>query len=155
MTTDGATDAAAHPEVAFRDLPPGDVRWEDAFGVLQQLRTHLDAATFAAVHRTGAEQGLRFTGAFDPQDRCVGIAGWRIADTTHVIRQLYVDDLVVDAECRSTGVGAALLRHLESLARVAGCRVITLDSGHQRTDAHRFYRREGCEDRSAHFAKDL
>jgi len=61
----------------------------------------------------------------------------------------------VDADARSGGVGAALLAYLEDRGRAAGCDVLELDSGHQRTHAHRFYRREGYVDRAAHFAKDL
>jgi GNAT superfamily N-acetyltransferase len=141
--------------VRFRDLAPGDPRWDVAFPVLAQLRPHLDRAGFAAVHATGAIQGLRFTEAFDATERCLGVAGWRVIDTTSVVRKLYVDDLVVDTSARSAGVGAALLRHLEDRGRATGCRVLELDSGHQRVEAHRFYRREGYVDRSAHFAKPL
>jgi GNAT superfamily N-acetyltransferase len=139
----------------FRDLAPGDPRWDVAFPVLAQLRPHLDRAGFDAVHARGATQGLRFTGAFDGTERCLGVAGWRVVDTTSVVRKLYVDDLVVDASVRSAGVGASLLGHLEDRGRTTGCRVLELDSGHQRVDAHRFYRREGYVDRSAHFAKPL
>ena len=146
--------AADGSRVVFADLPPADPRWESASPVLRQLRPHLDDEAFEAVHRAGAMQGMVFTGAFDGE-RCLGVAGWRVMDTTSVLRKLYVDDLVVDASVRSRGVGAALLGHLEARGVAAGCRVIELDSGHQRQQAHRFYRAEGYVDRSAHFAKDL
>lgn len=147
---------AGDPEpLALDDLPPGDPRWDEAFPVLLQLRPHLDRPTFEAVHRAGASQGLTFTAAFHADGRCLGVAGWRVVDTTSVVRRLYVDDLVVDDAVRSAGVGAALLAHLEERGRALGCHVIDLDSGNHRVDAHRFYRREGYIDRSAHFAKDL
>lgn len=141
--------------ISMEDLPAGDPRWSEAFGVLRQLRPHLDRAAFDAVLAAGSEQGLRFTVALGEDGRCLGVAGWRLIDTTSVVRKLYVDDLVVDVDARSSGVGAALLHHLEERARAAGTRTIQLDSGHQRQDAHRFYRRQGYTDRSAHFAKDL
>ncbi len=143
------------PPPALTDLPPGDPGWSAAFPVLRQLRPHLDREAFDRVHRAGADQGLVFTGVFDAAGACLGVAGWRVVDTTSVLRKLYVDDLVVDAGIRSRGVGAALLGHLEQRGLDAGCHVLELDSGHQRGDAHRFYRREGYVDRSAHFAKDL
>ena len=143
------------PPPALADLPPGDLRWDSAFPVLRQLRPHLDRDTFDLLHRAGADQGLVFTGAFDTAGACLGLAGWRVMDTTSVLRKLYVDDLVVDAGTRSRGLGAVLLGHLEQRGRAAGCHVLELDSGHQRRDAHRFYRREGYVDVSAHFAKDL
>lgn len=142
-------------ELTFRDLAPGDPVWDEgAFEVLRELRDHLDQATFDEVHRLGAAQGLVFTGAYR-DGRCVGVAGWRVAHTTHVLRKLYVDDLVTASSARSTGVGAALLAHLADRGRQAGCHVLDLDSGHQRTDAHRFYLREGMADVSRHFAMSL
>jgi GNAT superfamily N-acetyltransferase len=140
--------------VTLRDLPPGDPAWASALPVLQQLRPHLDPATFDAILRTGAVQGLRYTGAF-VGDRCVGLAGWRVMDTTSVVRKLYVDDLVTDAAHRSRGVGVALLAELDARAATLGCTAIELDSGHQRADAHRFYRREGFEDVSRHFRRQV
>jgi GNAT superfamily N-acetyltransferase len=76
-------------------------------------------------------------------------------DTTSVLRKLYVDDLVTDGAHRSRGVGTALLAELERRAAACGCRVIELDSGHQRTDAHRFYLREGFADVSRHFRREV
>ncbi len=153
-THTGPTDPVT-AALTFRDLPVGDPAWESAFPVLAQLRDHLDRPTFDAVHTAGAAQGLVFTAAFATDGRCVGVAGWRVVHTTHVVRKLYVDDLVTDTTARSTGVGTAMLRHLEGRAREAGCAVLDLDSGHQRTDAHRFYLREGMVDVSRHFATQL
>lgn len=165
----------------LRELPPGDVAWTQAFEVLRQLRGHLDRASFDAVHRAGHAQGLRFTAAFAgpagdeagqptagqpptgghatasdaDEATCLGLAGWRIVDTASVVRKLHVDDLVVDATHRSAGIGAALLAHLEQVAREHGARCVELESGHPRTHAHRFYRRAGYEDTGLTFRKRL
>jgi GNAT superfamily N-acetyltransferase len=136
----------------FRELPAGDPGWTTAFPILRQLRPHLTREDLATILAEGAPQGLTFTGAFRGEV-CVGLAGWRVVDTTSVLRKLYVDDLVTDASSRSTGVGAALLGQLESVAATRGCAVLELDSGHQRVDAHRFYLREGFEDVSRHFRR--
>jgi GNAT superfamily N-acetyltransferase len=88
-------------------------------------------------------------------DRCVAVAGWRLLATTVAMRKLYVDDLVTASTHRGLGVGAALLRELESRARDAGCRVLDLDSGADREDAHRFYFREGMVVRGFHFIRRL
>ncbi len=137
------------------DLEPGDPRLvTDMLPVLQELRPHLDAATFAAVHAEGHPQGLRFLAAYDG-DRCVGVAGWRILALTFAVRKLYVDDLVTTTGTRSAGVGHALLTELEARARAAGCTVLDLDSGVHRQDAHRFYFRERMHISSFHFTKHL
>jgi len=76
-------------------------------------------------------------------ERVVGVAVFRCFENTHLGRKFYVDDLVTDVNFRSKGVGHALLTFLEQLARQRGCPGLELDSGTQRTRAHRFYFREG------------
>jgi GNAT superfamily N-acetyltransferase len=149
-----ATWTPHRPELRFADLGADDPRWASAFPVLVQLRTHLDRPTFEAILAAAAPQGLTYTAAL-VDDRCVGLAGWRVIDTTHVVRKLYVDDLVTDAAHRSQGIGAALLDHLASRGAALGCRFLELDSGVQREAAHRFYRREGLQDSSLHFRRAI
>jgi GNAT superfamily N-acetyltransferase len=137
------------------DLEPGDARVsDDLLPVLRELRPHLTAESFDAVFREGYSQGLRFTAAYDGP-RCVGVAGWRIVASMYALRKLTVDDLVTTAECRSSGVGHALLRNLERKAREAGCAVLDLDSAVHRHDAHRFYLREGFIVAANHFDRQL
>ncbi|MFF9507998.1 GNAT family N-acetyltransferase [Streptomyces sp. NPDC014724] len=125
------------------DLEPGDARLAaDLLPVLRELRPHLTENLFREVYEKGYAQGLRFSAAYDDEGVCVGVAGWRVIDNTSQIRMLYVDDLVTADGARSTGVGRRLLGHLEERAREAGCLHLTLDSGTQRTEAHRFYLRE-------------
>jgi GNAT superfamily N-acetyltransferase len=139
----------------FVDLEPGDPRLTaDVLPVLMELRPHLTPESFAQVYSEGHPQGLRYTAVYD-SDRCVAVAGWRLVATTVALRKLYVDDLVTTSDRRGKGVGAALLRKLESRAREAGCRVLDLDSGADREDAHRFYFREGMVIRSLHFIRRL
>ena len=141
--------------LSFVDLGPQDPRLDsDLLPVLLELRPHLSPESFHAVYDEGHPQGLRFTAAYDQGD-CVGVAGWRVVASTYTLRRLYVDDLVTTSSRRSTGVGEALLAALECRAREAGCRVLDLDSGVQRADAHRFYMRHGMGINLFHFAKDL
>ena len=141
--------------VLLVDLDPGDRRLDDdVLPVLRELRPHLTAASFSQVYREGHEQGLRFMAAY-VGGRCVGVAGWRVVATTASGRKLYVDDLITVATQRSRGVGRALLNELVERARAAGCQVLDLDSGVQRTRAHRFYLREGFAIRSFHFARPV
>ncbi len=59
-------------------------------------------------------------------------------------RRVWVEDLAVDPARRSQGVGKALLETALAWARERGATHLELDSGEARTDAHRFYRREGA-----------
>ncbi|WP_030193183.1 GNAT family N-acetyltransferase [Streptomyces sp. NRRL S-87] len=138
------------------DLEPGDPRLiDDLLPVLVELRPHLTERLLRDIYAEGHPQGLRFTAAYDADGRCVGAAGWRIIANTCDVRRLYVDDLVTASTARSGGVGHAVLEHLETKARDAGCTLLDLDSGTQRTDAHRFYFRERLVVNAFHFGKEL
>ncbi|HJT97545.1 MAG TPA: GNAT family N-acetyltransferase [Rhodanobacteraceae bacterium] len=84
-----------------------------------------------------------------------GVAVYRIHENTVDGVQMYVDDLVIDESRRSRGVGKALLDHLAAIAEAAGCAKLTLDSGTQRQDAHRFYFRERMTVTAFHFSQAL
>ena len=62
-----------------------------------------------------------------------------------------LENMVVDATVRSAGVGHALMAEALRIAREAGCYKVQLQSRNERTDAHRFYAREGFTDASAGF----
>ena len=142
-------------DFSFADMEPGEPRLlTEIFPVLVELRTHLTAGSFAALYAAGYPQGLRFTGGY-AGGSCLGVAGWRIMDSTFCLRKLYVDDLVTSAAARSTGVGRALIAELARRGKAAGCHVLDLDSGVQRADAHRFYFRERMSIAAYHFALEL
>jgi GNAT superfamily N-acetyltransferase len=75
-----------------------------------------------------------------------GLAGLCTAyidlDSVRYGRRCWVEDLAVDPDRRSQGVGKALLDAAKEWARGRGATHLELDSGMARTDAHRFYERE-------------
>ncbi len=82
-------------------------------------------------------------------------AGYRVYELLFSGRTLYVDDLVTRASDRSRGFGGKLFDWLMAEARREGCRELTLDSGVQRFDAHRFYLLKRMKIASHHFALEL
>ncbi len=121
--------------------------------VHRQLRAGLPA-DYAARLRSVFANGARMSVAIEGQ-AVRGVALWRVIENTYEGRRLYVDDLVSDEAHRSRGVGRTLLRHLERFARDLQCDVLALDSGTQRTGAHRFYFREGLVIPAFSFRKNL
>jgi GNAT superfamily N-acetyltransferase len=80
----------------------------------------------------------------DEDGRLVGFCtAYLEFDSVRFGRRCWVEDLAVDPERRSGGIGAALLAAAMDWARGAGASHLELDSGLARTDAHRFYEREG------------
>lgn len=55
----------------------------------------------------------------------------------------YMEVLVVDADLRSQGIGAAMMDRATQQARSRGCKVVELDSALHRDRAHAFYERLG------------
>jgi GNAT superfamily N-acetyltransferase len=66
-------------------------------------------------------------------------------------RRAWVEDLAVDPEQRSLGIGKALLDAAKDWARERGASHLELDSAEVRADAHRFYEREQPSWRSVSF----
>ena len=111
-----------------------------AEGIHRQLRPHLPADYAAKMARVlkDARMALAVKG-----DAVLGLAVYRWHENTFDGLKFYIDDLVTDEACRSQGVGRALMAHLEQVARKLGAGGLVLDSGTQRTQAHKFYFREG------------
>ena len=126
---------------------------ERAEAVHRQLRTTLPVDYRLKMQRVFAGGG-RMVAAVE-EESVRGLAVWRVLENTAIGVHLYVDDLVTDAQRRSLGVGHALMQWLEERARQLGCTALVLDSGTQRTRAHRFYFREGLAVVNFNFSKDL
>jgi GNAT superfamily N-acetyltransferase len=126
---------------------------ERAEGVHRQLRPQLPEDYVAKMSRVFAGGGRMVVVA--QGERVVGVAVWRLLENTFAGLHVYLDDLVTDEACRSTGVGHALLARCVQIALELGCADFDLDSGVQRGAAHRFYFREGYTIGAYHFSKKL
>lgn len=111
-----------------------------AESVHRQLRPYLPADYAAKMRRVLKE--ARMALAVDA-DKVLGLAVYRWHENTFDGLKFYIDDLVTDEAHRSRGVGHLLMTHLELVARKLGANGLVLDSGTQRTQAHKFYFREG------------
>lgn len=137
----------------IRELGTGDAEVEAVYPVIHQLRTNVSLGTFSSRYRQMYERdGYRIVGLFVDED-CRAAAGYRFVLNLAHGRSLYIDDLVTAEQWRSHGYGAALLGYLVDLARERGVDFVRLDSAVRRTDAHRFYEREGFEFVSKHFLR--
>lgn len=71
------------------------------------------------------------------------------------LRRALVEGVRVASDLRGQGIGERLMMDAEARARAAGCSLIQLTSTNSRTDAHRFYLRQGYVASHTGFKKTL
>lgn len=125
--------------------PPGSkpASWDERRAVValrQAIDSH-DSAVLVAERDDGALIGF--------------VTGYQDMHSVRYGYRVWVEDLAVDPQERSKGVGKALLDAAKAWARERGATHLELDSALARTDAHRFYDREGADYRSFSFGWTL
>ena len=65
-------------------------------------------------------------------------------------KELYIDDLCVDADCRGQGIATGLYRHVTGYAKDQGYAFITLNVWEGNEKAQRFYEYMGMTPRNTH-----
>jgi GNAT superfamily N-acetyltransferase len=140
--------------VEIDELAPGDKRLSSVFGVMKELRPHLDEDAFGRLFVECHPQGYRLAAVFDG-DECRACAGYRLMTNLVSGYHMYVDDLVTAEQWRSHGYGRLLNEYLVGVARKEGCTSVQLDSATHRVDAHRFYFRERYTISAFHFVRIL
>jgi GNAT superfamily N-acetyltransferase len=127
-----------------------DAQVEACFPAMLELRSHLERDTFVQIIREMQRDGYVLA-SLQVGHGVVAVAGFRIKRTLFCDKFLYVDDLATLAAQQSKGYGTVMLAWLKARASAEGCAELRLDSGLQRTDAHRFYERNGLVAAAYHF----
>ncbi|PGS53695.1 GNAT family N-acetyltransferase [Bacillus sp. AFS041924] len=108
------------------------------FEVLKQLRTHLNEESFFNLYGEMKKEGFQLYG-LEENGVTVAVAGISILTNFYNGRHVFVYDLVTDENKRSNGYGKKLLDFISDYGKRNGCKLVTLQSGVQRINAHRFY----------------
>lgn len=109
------------------------------YSVMRHLRTHLDEAAYLELVLEAQEkEGYHLVALYD-NDKMVAITGFMPMITLYNGRFIWVCDLVTDPAVRSKGYGEKLLSYVHEWAKDNGYPIVSLSSGLQRVDAHRFY----------------
>lgn len=87
--------------------------------------------------------------------RLAGVAGAWVATKIWCGRYLEIDNIVVDPDVRSSGIGSALIEHLVERGKQRDCRLVVLDSYSSNHASHRLYHRLGFEIWGFHFVKPI
>ncbi|UFU01305.1 GNAT family N-acetyltransferase [Radiobacillus kanasensis] len=109
---------------------------------MKHLRTHLDEDAFLTLVEQAQENDHYQLAALYYEEEVVAVIGYMPMVTLYNGRFIWVCDLVTKPEVRSQGFGEQLLSHVEQWAKEQGFNKISLSSGLQRVDAHRFYEKK-------------
>ena len=131
-----------------RRLSPAE--WRRAYPIVAQLRQLPEDEFIRRVERQ-SYSAYELVGAFR-DDLLVGVMGMRPVHTLARGPHLHIDDLVVDAAGRGSGVGRSLMEFAERDARARGMNAIFLDA---RPEAKPFYQALAFELHSSPSMKKL
>ncbi|WP_414571566.1 GNAT family N-acetyltransferase [Nostoc sp. CCY 9925] len=135
-------------------LAESDFQILGCFSVMSQLRPHLQEAKFIEQVRYQMKEGYRIA-FLEIEEQTLAVAGFRISTCLSSGKFLYIDDLVVDEWKRSQNYGQQLFQWLIEYATNNDCEKLSLDSGVQRFEAHRFYLMQRMSITSHHFSIEL
>jgi GNAT superfamily N-acetyltransferase len=116
-----------------------EMDWLEAYPVMKQLRTHLSQERFLELTREATvSEGYKLAALYEER-KIMAVTGFMPMITLYNGKAIWVCDLVTDSSVRSKGYGEKLLNYVETWAKNNGYDIISLSSGLQRLDAHRFY----------------
>lgn len=124
--------------------------WEAIF----LLRPMLERENFVSQIKNIQKEGYNLL-YVQEDNQTVAIAGYRIYSMLYCGKMLYLDDLSTLEAHRGKGHASQLLNHLKEIALTQDCVSIQLDSGPNRTIAHKLYFKEDFTISAYHFHKKL
>ena len=124
--------------------------YESVLEMLLQLRPNYSLDTLSGQIEKQQSNGHQVV--YIKSSEGVLAAGFSVGENLARGKHIYIEDLVTNAQFRSSGVGKFIIDWFKTYALEIGCEQIHLDSGVQRFSAHKFYLREGFNIASHHFS---
>ena len=138
----------------IRKLESGGER-ENMYPLILLRRPDLSKQEFLQMLEEMIAEDYICIGAFDEDNKCVGIGGYYIQTRFYLGKTIQVENLVIAPEFRDKGVGSALIKWIEEKGREQNCVVCVLNNSSSNHAAHKFYHREGYSIDCFHFIKEL
>jgi len=134
-----------------REIKSGALMLEQ-YPLIKQLNKTISKKDYKEMLRDMIVHGYRMAGVYD-SDKCIGLSGFWISTKIYCGKYVELDNVVIDKDHRSKGIGKILLDWIELEAIKEGCKAVILDAYVENTGAHRFYNREGFTITGHHFIK--
>ncbi len=122
--------------------------------LITQLTDTLTFESYSEMLDDMLAHGYRQVGVFE-DDKCIGLSGFWITTKIYSGKYVELDNVVIDKEYRSKGIGKLLCDWVLNEAKTKGCKTAMLDAYIENEAAHRFYEREGFYKRGYHFLYKL
>ena len=124
------------------------------FPLVLQLNPKLKKSKYGKMLKDMILHGYRMAGVFH-EEKCVGLSGFWIATKIYSGKYVELDNVVVDKNYRSQGVGKMLCDWIIKEAKKQNCETAMLDAYAENASGHKFYLREGYAIRGFHFIKKI
>lgn len=122
--------------------------------VLKELRPHLEEQSYLPMLQEMIGEGY-ILAFIEADNKAVAAIGFRYLQFLYCGKHFYIDDLSTLPDYRGKGFASRLLDFVVKKAESEGYKVITLDSGYNRSGAHRLYLNKGFTLSSHHFSKKI
>ncbi len=137
-----------------------DAKVRQCLPAMLALRAHLATKDrFERIRFQQIDDGftLAFVDDASPANPAPAVIGYRILNSLHSGKTLYINDLSMLPTARGKGYTGRLLDFVIEQAPQTGCQTVSLDSGRNpaRYDAHRLYLKKGFTITSHHVALTL
>lgn len=122
--------------------------------IIQQLQSSLTLEEYKTMLPEMLKNGYGQVAVFD-NEKCIGISGYWIGTKLYSGKYLEMDNVVIDENYRSKGIGKLLCDWCINKAKENNCKKVMLDAYLENEKAHKFYEREGFIKRGYHFIKTI
>ena len=131
-----------------------DKEMHSLFPLIIQLSPQLKLTEYKIYLKDMIKHGYRMAGVFENK-KCIGMSGFWIATKLYSGKYVELDNVVIDKNYRSQGVGKLLCDWIIKEAKRKGCVTAMLDAYTENSSGHKFYMREGYILRGFHFLKKI
>lgn len=130
---------------------------EGTYNLLNELyKNKIKYDIYSKKFKESLEDDKSYSIVAEENNRIIGVLNSRLIDRLVKSKDiLYIDDLIVDKDYRSNGVGKQLLQNAIKYAREKDCQTVELKSYIENVDAHRFYENNGLEKKHYDFKLNL
>jgi len=150
---DPGSEAGGHHDLEFRVMTAADL--DTVAPLANKLHPHLELAAVRASMQEMFQFPTYYCFCLFQAGRPIALSNGWITVRIYSGKQLEVDNVIVDPDLRSQGVGKFFFAHIQDWAHRNGCHTIELNTFVQNSKSHKFYFNEGYKILGFHFQKTL